>query len=191
MAQLWEHLQMSYIARLLEIDAFAEFSKSWLNNMSITWKDANVPLLLHRYLRFWAHQVKSINTVHPSIWRWWNSIHITHSESLRPGYHRITWQHLTLTFPPALTVSPIPCVCQEIRLQEKKSRSFPSLVVPVANHSTVINGLLNFGLCLSAVSHRSLLYPSCKVPRDFSPGRCSRNNKVTSPRPFCEENRAL
>lgn len=43
---------MSYIARLLEIDAFAEFSKSWLNNMSITWKDANVPLLLHRYLRF-------------------------------------------------------------------------------------------------------------------------------------------
>lgn len=55
----------------------------------------------------------------------------------------------------------------------------------------VINVQLNSGLCLSVVSYRSLHCPSCEVLRGFSPGRCCRDNKVTSPFPFCEENRAL
>lgn len=52
MAQLREHLPMLHTACLLGIDVLAEFSKSWLNKISIKWRDANVTQLLHRYLAF-------------------------------------------------------------------------------------------------------------------------------------------
>lgn len=54
-----------------------------------------------------------------------------------------------------------------------------------------MNVQLNSGLCLPVVSYRSLSCPSCEVLRDFSPRRCCRGNKVTSPFPLCEGNRAL
>lgn len=52
MAQLREHLPMLHTACLLGIDVLAEFSKSWLNKISIKWRDANVTQLLHHYLAF-------------------------------------------------------------------------------------------------------------------------------------------
>lgn len=42
MAQLCEHLQMLYIICLLEMSAFTEFPKTWLNELNVTWKNATI-----------------------------------------------------------------------------------------------------------------------------------------------------